>query len=117
MYKYILILGTVLWACNPEQNPPLTHLVFLDLKEGVDTGSVIEEIKKMQEISSLDKLEIGTFKDLDDTRAMNQFEIVIYTQFCDSVQYTQYQEDPIHLNLREYLKDRLAGPPVTYDYN
>jgi len=94
----------------------IRHLVFLKLNPDADKAQVIQEIKKIREIKVLHDLEVGLFKDLDDARAMSDYDIAFSMHFDDTADYTSYQNDSIHLRLKESLKDVLAGPPVTYDY-
>lgn len=112
----LLLLIALTFACTEPKNE-ITHLVFLDLKSETDIQEMIQEIEKMEAIAELAGLEVGTYKDLGDPRALSNFELIIYTEFKDSTDYLAYQKHPIHVKLREYLLPNLAGPPVTYDYN
>ena len=95
---------------------PLVHIVFFKLKEGTDVDSLIYEIKKIEKIPGLKNLEVGQFKDLDDVRALSEYQVMMQMRFANRADYHIYQKHPLHLSLQENAKAYLAGPPVTYDY-
>jgi stress responsive alpha/beta barrel protein len=97
-------------------NAPLVHIVLLKVKENVDSKKLIEEIEKLNGIPGLINLEVGTFKDLGDTRALSAYSIIIQMRFENEKDYQTYQQHPIHLRLKENTKSYLASPPSTYDY-
>ena len=100
-------------------NPQLVHLVYFQLKEGATKSTqqqLIEEIKTLAAIDVLQDLEVGTFQELGDQRAMDQFGVMMQMRFNSEADYKIYQTHPIHLQLREKVKSILGGPPVTYDY-
>ena len=94
----------------------IRHIVFMKLKPDTDKDLVIKEIKKISEIAVLRDLEVGLFKDLGDTRALSDYDMAFSMNFKNEKAYQKYQQDSVHLQLKEALKDILSGPPVTYDY-
>lgn len=94
----------------------LVHIVYFKLKEDASKDGLIAEIKKLEGIDVLKNLEVGTFQDLGDKRAMSQFDVVMQMEFENETDYKIYQAHPIHLALKAAAGAYLAGPPVTYDY-
>lgn len=97
----------------------LVHVVYFKMKPGssdADQTALIDAIKRLKAIEVLHDLEVGTFQDLGDKRAMNDYEVVMQMKFKSSADYEVYQAHSLHLALKEVAKDLLGGPPVTYDY-
>ena len=94
----------------------LVHVVFFKIKPDVDVAVVIEEIKKLQQIPEVQDLEVGTFEDLGDARALSDYNLVMEMTFDNKVAYDTYQQHPVHLTLKENLGAFSAGPPATYDF-
>ena len=97
----------------------LVHLVYLKLKKDAteqDKQAVIAEMKKLEDIEQVHNLEVGTFYDLKDKRAMSEFDLFMQMRFDNEQEYQKYQAHPIHLQLKENVKAYLGGSPVTYDY-
>ena len=113
-FFHALLLALLIVSCTVK--PQLTHVVFLDLKPAANLEEVVAEIQKLKAIREIGHLEVGTFENLDDPRALSQFELVIVEKFENREDYEVYQNHEIHLALRAYLSEHLAGPPVTYDY-
>ncbi|MEM8908372.1 MAG: hypothetical protein AAGD05_11045, partial [Bacteroidota bacterium] len=61
-------------------------------------------------------LQVGTFTDLGDTRALQQYHLVMQMGFSGQQAYQSYQQHPIHVALKEKLAEYLAASPSTYDY-
>lgn len=99
-----------------EESGRITHIVFFNLKADADENSFISEIKKLNEINEVKDLEVGPYKDLGDSRAMNEFDVVMEMSFKDEAAYRNYQAHPIHKNLKNFAKGSLESAPVTYDY-
>ncbi len=95
---------------------PLAHFVYFQLKEDADRSSFITELRRLSEIKSVKNFEIGVFKNLDDPRALSEYDVSIAMAFRNETAYEEYQNDPIHLDVKGNLKPFLAGPPVSYDY-
>lgn len=103
-------------ALNQSQ---LVHLVWLKLKEDAsdqDVDALFGEIKKLAAIEEVNGLEMGSFHDLGDARAMSDLDVVMQMRFDSQEDYQTYQAHPIHLQLKSDLVDYLSAPPVTYDY-
>ncbi len=98
------------------QQRRLIHLVYFDLKEEADKEAVIQEIRKLEDIQVVKQLEVGSFKDLGDKRAMSTMELVMQMAFDTEEDYKSYQKHEIHLALKKALGVHLTGPPITYDY-
>ena len=94
----------------------LVHLVWFKLKPNTDRGDFIQRLKKLDKIDPVRNFEVGQFADLQDPRAMSDFQVAIQMAFNSEKDYQTYQSHPIHLDLKARIGDYLAGPPVTYDY-
>jgi len=97
----------------------LIHLVYFNTKPDLSSEQLEnfeKEILKLKTIPFLKDLEIGTFEDLNDPRAMNDFSLLMQMRFSNTSEYRDYQEHPAHLKLKEVAASYLAAPPVTYDY-
>jgi len=97
----------------------LTHLVYLNLKEdisGSEREKLVKAIDELKKIPEVKNLEQGSFKNLNDPRALSDFELFFQMDFKDTTDYKVYQAHEIHLALKRLAKGLLAGPPVTYDY-
>jgi hypothetical protein len=94
----------------------ITHLVYLDTKEGIDRDALTEELSRLGEISGVKNYQIGHFLDLGDPRALSQHELVLSMGFDSQEAYQAYQQHPTHLEVKTKLGVYLAGPPVTYDF-
>lgn len=104
---------------NLEENYPLVHTVYLNLKEGVgkrELQELFESIEKLHDIDVVHDLDIGFFKDLEDKRALKELEWVFQMRFKNADAYSEYQKHPLHLALKEVAKPLLDGPPVTHDF-
>jgi len=99
-----------------EPEGKLVHIVFFKLKTNVDLVALGNEIKKLEAIEVIKDLQFGFFENLDDTRALSDYDLMMEMSFDDKEAYKKYQAHPIHLALKENVKSFLAGPPATYDY-
>ncbi len=95
---------------------PLVHMVYFKTKENADIKTLIKEIQKIEAIPVLKNLEVGTFKNLGDSRAMSEFGVFMQMRFANEADYQSYQNHPMHIALKKSAGPYLAGPPVTYDY-
>ena len=101
------------------EDPPLVHVVYLNLKKDLTTENIndlISAIQKLKEIPQVKGLEYGHFKNLEDPRALSDYEMVFQMHFANEQDYAIYQTHPAHLALKESTKNYLAAPPATYDY-
>lgn len=103
-------------ALKAPDSGELVHIVYFNIKSDADKPVVIQNIKKLEGIPVLKNLDIGTFKDLNDSRALSDYTIIMQMNFANEVDYKTYQEHPIHLTVKKSLKNYLAGKPATYDY-
>lgn len=94
----------------------LVHIVLFNLKPEADQAALIAEIKKLEEIEVLKDLRVGPFENLEDVRALSDYELIMEMSFEHAADYKAYQEHPIHLALKEAAGAYMAGPPATYDF-
>lgn len=99
---------------EPEGN--LVHIVLFKLKPDVNQAAILAEAKKLENIKEVMDLEIGPFENLGDARALLEYTMVMQMSFADATSYQIYQQHPIHLALKENVKQYLSGPPATYDF-
>lgn len=97
----------------------IIHTVYFKVKPGLseeEINTFIAEVKKMEEIEVVKDLEVGTFLDVGDDRALSDYGIVMQVGFASEKDMAAYQEHPIHLGLKEKLGSWLAGPPAVHDF-
>lgn len=99
-----------------ETPPTITHLVYLDTKENIDISALKAELTRLGDIPGVANYQIGAFLDLGDPRAMAQNELILTMGFDNQEAYQNYQNHPIHLDVKAKLGPYLARPPVTYDF-
>lgn len=99
-----------------EHKDQIVHIVFLNIKAEANRNFLINEIKRLEAIEVVQQLKMGIFEELGDERALSQYELAFQVCLADSMAYQTYQQHPIHLQLKERLKESLAGPPATYDF-
>ncbi len=105
-----------LMKMEEDQAAPFTHLVFFDLKPEADQKILINAIHKLKAIPEVHQLEVGTFEDTGDQRALSSYALLMKMSFRDSADYAIYQAHPLHLELKASARNLMAGPPATYDY-
>ncbi len=93
----------------------LVHVVFFKVKEGTE-ADMITAIKKLEGIPVVKDLEVGTFENLNDPRALAEYNLMMEMSFTDKVAYEIYQKHPLHIALKENTKSFMVGPPATYDF-
>ncbi len=106
-------------ALREENGGVLNHLVMLNLKDGLTTEEktpLMAELEKLGGIQGVLGYEVGSYKELDDPRALSDYELVLKMAFRSQEDYKVYQQDSTHLAVRASLKPFLAGPPATYDF-
>jgi len=97
----------------------MRHIVFFDLKDSLmqsEMDAFTVECRKLKSIKAVKDFELGFFTDVEDPRAMSDFESVISMRFEEIEDYRSYQKDSIHLSVKKHLIPMLKAPPVTYDY-
>ena len=94
----------------------LVHIVYFNLNEQASVEGLITEIKKLKAIEVVHNLEVGTFQDLGDARAMSYYGVMMQMEFKNEGDYKIYQTHPIHLALKKAVMPYFDGPPATYDY-
>lgn len=97
----------------------IIHTVYFKTKPNLsetDLNTFLAEIQKLQQIEVVTDLEIGTFLDVGDERALSDYGIVMQVGFAKKEDMDVYQQHPIHLGLKEKLGPWLAGPPAVHDF-
>lgn len=104
---------------NEESTDFLTHIVYFDLiddlsKVKIDSFSML--MNQLRDIELIKSFKAGAYDDVDDSRALSQYEFAMILQFKDKGDYKLYQQDSIHQAVKNATKHFLAGPPATYDF-
>ena len=100
-------------------NTSIIHTVYFKVKKNLsesDLNTFVSEVKKLGQIEVVKDLEVGTFLDVGDTRALSEYGIVMQIGFANEADMAKYQEHPIHLGLKDKLGQWLAGPPAVHDF-
>lgn len=100
-------------------NASIIHTVYFKVKPDLsekDISTFVGEVKKLSQIEVVKDLDVGTFLDVGDERAMSEYGIVMQIGFASEADMTTYQEHPIHLGLKDKLGQWLAGPPAVHDF-
>lgn len=103
-----------------DENYPLVHMVFINLKDNIaenDRKNFISAIEDLANIKSVHYLSYGSFKDLRDPRALEEFDLVIQMQFASEKEYHHYKKDEIHLKLKQMGALLMSGPPSTFHFS
>ena len=88
----------------------------MDGASKVSNYSFVKKLQKLDDIEVVNDFEVGSFANLNDPRAMSDFELVMQMSFESEADYRKYQSHPHHLQLKKEIGGFLNGPPVTYDY-
>jgi len=99
---------------SPEE---IRHLVFLDVKPEVNLDSLIEELNHLSNLKSVSSFNVGKYKELNDPKAMSDYELILDITFDNKAAYLSYQSDSLHQTMIIKSKKCMAGPPVSFDYN
>jgi len=94
----------------------LSHDVFLNIKDELDKNRVLQEVAALKQIKYIKEFRMGQYKELSDPRSMKAYEIKLQMTFANSQDYTAYQNDSIHLAVKENLKAFLESAPASYDF-
>lgn len=97
----------------------LVHEVYFNLKDDLtpdQIDQVHQAILQLKDIPVVHNLVVGDFKNLNDPRALSDYEIKISMEFMDEKEYSKYQVHPVHLALKKSIAGILAMPPATYDF-
>lgn len=95
------------------------HLVFFDLVDSLDSGQItsfLDALEGLREIEQVNGFFAGPHLNVDDKRAMKQFDICMQMRFNSKEEYKHYQSDPRHLALKKTVAPFLKSSPRTYDY-
>ncbi len=107
---------TALEDNNSAEPGELVHLVFFSLKETSTMNQLFDQIEQLKKIPEVNNLNFGRYQDLEDSRALAQFDLMMSMSFQSIEDYRIYQKHPIHLELKSFAKNLLSNPPATYDY-
>lgn len=100
-------------------NASIIHTVYFKVKDNLsesDLNTFVSEVKKLEQIEVVQDLDVGTFLDVGDARALSEYGVVMQISFANETDMAKYQEHPIHLGLKEKLGNWLAGPPAVHDF-
>ncbi len=92
----------------------IKHVVFFKLKAGYKTevDTVIKQLQSMKgKVKPLEYIEVG--KGFGDSS--NAYDICLQTHFLNRDDLFQYQSEPTHVKIKEYLKD-VCGSIASVDY-
>lgn len=128
--RYFVFLLLLCSACaqgpsseNPEDRNPvseqtgmISHLVFFNLHDSANPAAFMNELRSLAAIDAIEGMNFGAFKDLNDPRAMSQYELVMEIICKNEKAYQSYQAHDLHQALKSKVGQYLAAPPAVYDY-
>lgn len=97
----------------------ISHLVFFDLRDSLNSQELQKVgiiLKSLNGIPVVEDFTVGDFKDLEDARALSEYEVVIQMSFKNKEDYLTYQNHRLHRAAKKKLGPYLTGPPKSYDY-
>lgn len=97
----------------------LIHIVYFNIKPDLSEEALTAFKKEVDRLAAIDQVKFfkfGPFEDLGDPRALSNYKMVMEMGFNSKEDYMAYQEDPVHLAVKELTMTYLAGPPATYDF-
>ena len=103
-------------ACSTPATGQLAHIVLFKLTSPEAKDSVFALLRPLEDIEEVQSLELGSFEEVGDPRAISGYEIIARMHFKNEEAYRTYQEHPIHVDAREKASKFFAAPPATYDY-
>ncbi len=115
----LAVANSALEKKNATAETSLVHEVYFNVKDDLTPAQIAQlhqDIFKLKDIPVVHNLVVGDFKNLNDPRALSDYEIKMSMEFIDEKEYLIYQAHPIHLALKKTAGDLLAGPPATYDF-
>jgi hypothetical protein len=126
---FLLIFIAILMISNTgiqaDQRPSgqkyafLKHIVLFNLKDSLPEVSHDLFLQSMDQLSTIPEViefEWGKFAELEDPRALSEYEYIMRMGFENREAYKRYQNDSLHLRIKKKLRPFLAAPPATYDY-
>ena len=123
----LFIFLCFLMACKNNNGPVVNsgdsgkifHLVFFDLKDDIsnlEMDSLISRLEELSKIESVGTLSFGPYADMNDERALKEFDVCLQMTFESKEAYQHYQNHPLHLELKSSLKPLLKSVPRSYDF-
>jgi|TARA_B110000977_G_scaffold174734_1_gene228875 hypothetical protein len=97
----------------------LVHTVILSLKDNVNQkrkDEIIDLLVTLSEIKETQRLIVSTKASTNDTRAQQDYDLILQMSFKNQAELESYSINTHHLNVRAKLKSDLAKAPVVYDY-
>ena len=114
---FLLPIMLLICSCSPPANHEgLRHLVLFKAKSEDDAQKLVSELSALGKIDEVKSIEVGRFLDLEDARALSDYQVILNVTFENKAEYATYQSHDIHLAVKENVKKHLSGPPVSYDY-
>ncbi|MEM1220507.1 MAG: Dabb family protein [Bacteroidota bacterium] len=134
---FLSLVGLMLFvgACQMESTPSdtkettiakpslpkngLVHAVYFDVLDSLlqeERSAFVDQLKRLAEVEGVYDFKVGAFQELGDPRALASYEWAILMTFTDSMAYRQYQQDPIHLEVKKAVGPYLAAKPASYDF-
>lgn len=109
-------------AVLPDQQSAgtLTHIVLLQLKETLtpeERKEVANLLQTLETIEEVQTLVVGFPEDTGDTRAIQDYNLVLQMTFADKEALAAYQVNEFHAKVREEAKQYQGGPPKILDYS
>jgi hypothetical protein len=97
----------------------LVHKVILSLKDGVSQkwkDKIIGLLSTLSQIKEAQRLIVGTKARTKDSRAQQDYDLILQVSFKNQTALEAYSINTHHLNVRKKLKSDLGKAPVVYDY-
>jgi len=97
----------------------LVHTVILSLKDGVSQkwkDKIIGLLSTLSQIKEAQRLIVGTKARTKDSRAQQDYDLILQVSFKNQTALEAYSINTHHLNVRKKLKSDLGKAPVVYDY-
>jgi len=117
----VLIIG----SCSTEPSPEkatneqvgmIAHVVFFDVKDSADQEAFLAELRTLETIEVIHDMTMGAFEDLNDKRALREYEVAMEIILKNRNDYDTYQAHGTHQALKQAIGKYLAAPPAVYDY-
>jgi 2C-methyl-D-erythritol 2,4-cyclodiphosphate synthase len=98
----------------------IIHTIYLTTKPDIsdeDKAKFIKTVESLGQIEQVKSIEVAErFNVGDEERALKQYNIVLQMRFESLEDLKIYDKDEYHAQVRGQLKDYLAGPPASFDF-
>lgn len=115
----IKVLEEQLNQANVVSKGKLAHIVFLDIKDGLQKhqiDSLSKAIEALDNIEFIDAIHKGKIADTGDSRFISDHELMFQITVDNQEEMDAYQKHPIHLELKRVAGKYLSKAPAVYDY-